>query len=178
MKTLQIIAIAITMLNTIFAHSQVLGVGTITPSEKMDINGKLKTNTLILNYGGNPYEFLMKNTVAGEVGFRKAQGGQGLNYIICIAGSWPSEGGPLVETPLLGEVQLFAGNFAPSGWALCQGQLMSITLNTALFSILGTSYGGNGITTFGLPDLRCCTAVGVGIASPAGYNWDMGERWY
>jgi len=56
--------------------------------------------------------------------------------------------------PILGTIILFAGNFAPRGWALCDGQLMSIAQNTALFSILGTTYGGNGIQTFGLPDLR------------------------
>lgn len=54
----------------------------------------------------------------------------------------------------IGEIRLFAGNFAPRGWALCNGQLLSIAQNTALFSILGTTYGGNGQTTFALPDLR------------------------
>ncbi len=56
--------------------------------------------------------------------------------------------------PLLGEIKMFAGNFAPSGWALCNGQLQKIADNSALFSILGTSYGGDGLTTFALPDLR------------------------
>ncbi len=54
----------------------------------------------------------------------------------------------------LGEIRLFAGNFAPSGWAFCDGQLLSISQNTALFALLGTTYGGNGINTFALPDLR------------------------
>ncbi|HMN39838.1 MAG TPA: tail fiber protein [Phycisphaerales bacterium] len=56
--------------------------------------------------------------------------------------------------PFLGEIHLFAGNFAPAGWAFCDGQVMSIAQNTALFSLLGTAYGGNGINTFALPDLR------------------------
>lgn len=56
--------------------------------------------------------------------------------------------------PLLGMIVLFGGNFAPKNWALCNGQLLSIAQNTALFSILGTTYGGDGITTFALPDLR------------------------
>lgn len=56
--------------------------------------------------------------------------------------------------PFIGQVTLFAGNFAPRGWAFCQGQILSIAQNTALFSILGTTYGGNGQTTFALPDLR------------------------
>ncbi|ARU60749.1 phage tail protein [Tumebacillus avium] len=53
----------------------------------------------------------------------------------------------------IGEIRIFAGNFAPKGWALCNGQLMSIAQNTALFSILGVQYGGDGKTTFALPNL-------------------------
>ena len=56
--------------------------------------------------------------------------------------------------PFIGEISIFAGNFAPRGWALCDGQLLSISQNSALFSLLGTTYGGDGRTTFGLPDLR------------------------
>ena len=56
--------------------------------------------------------------------------------------------------PLIGEVQWFAGNFAPRGWAFCDGQLLAISSNSALFSILGTTYGGDGRTTFALPDVR------------------------
>ena len=56
--------------------------------------------------------------------------------------------------PFIAEIIMFAGNFAPRGWALCDGQLLSISSNSALFSILGTTYGGDGRTTFGLPDLR------------------------
>ncbi|MCC5943029.1 MAG: phage tail protein [Balneolaceae bacterium] len=56
--------------------------------------------------------------------------------------------------PFLGQMMLFAGNFAPRGWALCDGQLLPISQNTALFSILGTTYGGDGMSTFALPDLR------------------------
>ncbi len=58
------------------------------------------------------------------------------------------------QEPYLGEIRMFAGNFAPSGWAKCEGQLLPIAQNTALFSIFGTTYGGNGITSFALPDLR------------------------
>lgn len=56
--------------------------------------------------------------------------------------------------PFIGQIMMFAGNFAPRGWAFCNGQLLSIAQNTALFSILGTTYGGDGKTTFALPDLR------------------------
>lgn len=56
--------------------------------------------------------------------------------------------------PFLGEIRLFAGNYAPTGWALCQGQLLQINEWTALFSIVGTTYGGDGTSTFAVPDLR------------------------
>src|SRR6185503_14662217 len=59
-----------------------------------------------------------------------------------------------MSEPFIGEIIMFAGNFAPRGWAFCEGQLLSIAQNSALFSILGTTYGGDGQTTFALPDLR------------------------
>jgi microcystin-dependent protein len=59
-----------------------------------------------------------------------------------------------MSQPYLGEIKMFGGNFAPRGYALCQGQLLSIAQNSALFAILGTTYGGDGVQTFGLPDLR------------------------
>lgn len=62
----------------------------------------------------------------------------------------------------IGIVKMFAGNFAPKGWAFCQGQLLPIAQNTALYSILGTTYGGDGVNTFALPDLRSRVPVGVG----------------
>jgi len=58
------------------------------------------------------------------------------------------------QDAMMGEIKLFAGNFAPRGWAFCEGQLIPISQNSALFSILGTQYGGDGRTTFALPDLR------------------------
>ncbi len=62
----------------------------------------------------------------------------------------------------LGSIAIFGGNFAPLGWALCQGQLISIATNTALFSIVGTTFGGNGQVTFGLPDFRGRVPMGEG----------------
>jgi microcystin-dependent protein len=56
--------------------------------------------------------------------------------------------------PYIGEIRLFAGNFAPRGWAFCDGSILPISRNTALFSLLGTQYGGDGRTTFALPDMR------------------------
>jgi microcystin-dependent protein len=59
-----------------------------------------------------------------------------------------------MSEPFLAEIRMFTGNFAPQGWAMCNGQILPINQNQALFSILGTTYGGNGTTTFALPDLR------------------------
>jgi microcystin-dependent protein len=64
--------------------------------------------------------------------------------------------------PFIGEIKIFGFNFAPRGYATCQGQILSISQNTALFSLLGTTYGGNGQTTFALPDLQGRVAVGQG----------------
>jgi microcystin-dependent protein len=59
-----------------------------------------------------------------------------------------------MSEPFVGEIRMFAGSFAPRGWAFCDGQLLAVSQNDALFSLLGTIYGGDGRTTFGLPDLR------------------------
>jgi microcystin-dependent protein len=75
----------------------------------------------------------------------------------------------------IAQVIMFAGNFAPRNWAFCQGQLMSIAQNTALFSLLGTTYGGNGQTTFALPDFRGRTPVGTG-QGPGLTNITLGEQ--
>ena len=64
--------------------------------------------------------------------------------------------------PFIGQVIMFGGNFAPRTWAFCEGQLLAISSNSALFSILGTTYGGDGRTTFALPDLRGRTAIQQG----------------
>jgi microcystin-dependent protein len=76
--------------------------------------------------------------------------------------------------PYIGEIYMFAGNFAPNNFALCDGALMAISQNTALFSILGTTYGGDGRTTFGLPDLRGRFPMHAG-QGPGLTNRDLGE---
>lgn len=76
--------------------------------------------------------------------------------------------------PYLGELRCFGFNFAPRGWAQCQGQLLSIAQNSALFSLLGTMYGGNGQTTFGLPDLRGRSAISSG-QGPGLSSYEQGE---
>ena len=76
--------------------------------------------------------------------------------------------------PFLGQLMCVGFNFAPRGWAFCNGQIMAIAQNTALFSLLGTTYGGNGQTTFGLPDLRGRVALGFG-QGPGLSNYTQGE---
>jgi len=75
-----------------------------------------------------------------------------------------------MSTPFLSEIRIMSFNFAPKGWALCNGQTLPINQNQALFSLLGTTYGGNGQTTFALPDLRGRVAIGNG----QGFN--LGQR--
>jgi microcystin-dependent protein len=68
--------------------------------------------------------------------------------------------------PYVGEIRMFAGNFAPAGWMFCEGQIMPITENETLFQLIGTTYGGDGQSTFGLPDLRGRVPIHMG----AGYT--------
>lgn len=83
---------------------------------------------------------------------------------------------PKTQTePFIGEIATFGFNFAPRGWAKCDGQLLQISSNTALFSLLGTTYGGDGRTTFGLPDLRGRAALHQG-AGPGLTNHPMGQK--
>jgi microcystin-dependent protein len=74
------------------------------------------------------------------------------------------------QDQIIGEIRLFAGNFAPRGWAFCNGQTVAINQNQALFSILGTTYGGNGVSTFALPDLRGRVPVHAGFSQGPGLS--------
>ena len=77
-----------------------------------------------------------------------------------------------MSEPFIGQITLVGFNFAPRGWAFCEGQLLSISQNTALFSLLGTTYGGDGRTTFGLPDLRGRVPIGPGTGPGLpSYSW-------
>lgn len=83
--------------------------------------------------------------------------------------------GAFAQDPFLGEIRIFAGNYAPRGWAFCDGQLLPISQNTALFSLLGTNYGGDGRTTFALPDLRGRVVVHPG-QGPGLTSRQIGEK--
>lgn len=79
-----------------------------------------------------------------------------------------------MSEPYIGEIKICSFNFPPKGWALCNGQLLAINQNQALFSILGTTYGGNGQTTFALPDLRGRLPIHFGAGSGGSYT--LGQR--
>ncbi len=76
---------------------------------------------------------------------------------------------------IIGEIRMFAGNYAPNGWAFCNGQVLSIASNSQLFVVIGTSFGGNGTSTFALPDLRGRVPVGFGNG-PGLTNYTLGQE--
>ena len=159
--------------------SSSVGVGTSSPTSLLQVNGTTTSNNIILNGtgNGNANDFLIKSNATGLVAARKGHGALALNYLICLEGVFaaPSNQGPTSDA-WIGEIKLFAGNYAPPGWAYCNGQLLTIASNTALFSIIGTYYGGNGTTHFALPDLRGAAPVGFGTPAAGGNTWDQGER--
>jgi microcystin-dependent protein len=80
-----------------------------------------------------------------------------------------------MSEPFVGEIRMFAGNFAPRGWAFCDGQLLAVSQNDALFSLFGTIYGGDGRTTFGLPEMRGRIPIHQG-AGPGLSNRQLGSK--
>lgn len=81
----------------------------------------------------------------------------------------------MANSPFIGEIRAVGFNFAPKNWAMCNGQILAIAQNQALFSILGTTYGGNGTTTFALPDLRGRTPIHFGTDPQAG-TYTLGQK--
>lgn len=102
---------------------------------------------LVANTGGNQAQNNMQPWIA-------------INYIIALYGIYPSRSS--ISDPTIAEISMFGGNFAPRSWAFCDGQLLPISQNSALFSLLGTTYGGDGRTTMALPDLRGRTPIHAG----------------
>ena len=81
-----------------------------------------------------------------------------------------------MSQPYVGEIRMFGGNFAPSGWAFCAGQLMPISENEVLFQLLGTTYGGDGQETFGIPDLQGRMPIHMGQGPGISQNYQIGEK--
>jgi len=117
----------------------------------------------IITYDGNNWIakdlVISSNDTGGGQAVNNMQPSLALNYCIALQGIYPSRSS---DTPFLGEIELYGFNFTPRGFASCNGQLLPIAQNTALFSLLGTIYGGDGRTTFGLPDLRGRTPMHFG----------------
>src|SRR5881394_307932 len=80
-----------------------------------------------------------------------------------------------MSNPYIGEIRMFGGNFAPNGWAFCDGSLIAISENDALFNLIGTTYGGDGQNTFALPDLRGRIPVHQGQGPGISQNYTIGE---
>ena len=81
-----------------------------------------------------------------------------------------------MSQPFIGEIRMFGGNFAPAGWAFCNGQLMPISENDALFTLIGTTYGGDGQETFGLPDLQGRIPLHAGQGPGISQTYQLGEK--
>ena len=81
-----------------------------------------------------------------------------------------------MSDPYVGEIRMFGGSFAPAGWAMCQGQLMPISQNDVLFTLIGTTYGGDGQETFALPDLQGRAPVHAGQGPGIKQNYVLGEK--
>lgn len=77
--------------------------------------------------------------------------------------------------PYIGEIRMFGGNFAPAGWAFCDGSTLPISENDALFTLIGTTYGGDGQATFNLPDLRSRVPIHAGQGPGLSQNYQLGE---
>ena len=98
-----------------------------------------------------------------------------VTFLLYCISSFLIPGDATAQDPFIGEIRMFGFNFCPRGWANCDGQLLPIAQNTALFSLLGTIYGGDGRTTFGLPDLRGRVPIHEG-QGPGLTNRRLGEK--
>ncbi len=143
------------------------------------------TLTIGLNPGTNPNDLMtwdgnnwvskplsLTHAALDSLNLDNRQPSLALNYIIALQGVFPSQN--QANEPYLAEIIMFAGNFAPTGWAFCNGQLLPINQYQAVFSLLGTTYGGNGTTNFALPDLRGRVPVGFGQGSGLS-NYPLGD---
>ncbi len=163
------------------AAAQNIGVGVESPVEKLEVAGNVKADSLKLSNAASQYDFLMKGDANGTVGFKKAHGAVGMNYIICTSGVFPSanrmmgEASVMAEVSVMGHVRIIASNTIPRGWAICNGLLLPVNQNQALFALLGYTYGGSG-SQFALPDMRGFVPVMQGTNPQTGYSWNRAQK--
>lgn len=165
---------------SLVANAGNAGIGTLTPQAKLHVQGSMRVADGTQGAGK-----VMVSDADGDVSWQSIQTSStqksvrdpylGIRYVIAVQGIFPSQSGSGTENNTIGTVQMFAGTFAPGGWMFCEGQLLPISQYTALFSIIGTTYGGDGRSTFALPDLRGRTPIGVG-QGPGLSNINQGER--
>ncbi len=153
-------------------HLQLVSVASAMPN-RISVRTRQQIATALVS----PLMLLAANSAASAATTGLTGGGQAIdnlqpslavNYIISTQGIFPSSGGGGncgISSTCVGSISTFAGNFAPSGWQFAQGQLLPIAQNTALFSLLGTTYGGDGRTTFALPNLGGRTPIGTGTGA-------------
>ncbi len=111
---------------------------------------------------GIPGKAVTTTPAGAGIPFGNVQPSLAMTYMVQTSGIFPSSGGSGPATSFMGQVRAFSGYFVPAGYLPADGRLMSISSNTALFALFGTTYGGDGKTTFALPDLRGRTAIGAG----------------
>jgi microcystin-dependent protein len=109
-----------------------------------------------------------QGALSASVPYNTMQPSLALQTLIAVGGFDPVQGGSRGTSAFVGQIANFAGNFAPTGWAPANGQLLSIADNEELFKVIGTTYGGDGVTDFKLPDLRGRIAIGADSANPIG----------
>jgi len=157
-----------------FRGRTAIGVGARLGFQSIALGQQLGSETIALTQNELPSHTHTVPPATGATGgggaFSNVQPSLGVNFLIALTGLFPSLGSGIFDgsTPFTGEVVMFAGNTAPSGYAFSQGQLLSIASNPALFSLLGTTYGGDGTTTFALPDLRGLSVVDESATQPLG----------
>jgi microcystin-dependent protein len=146
-------------------------VGTSPSSPTLALGAVVGQSTVTLTNADLP-------TADGGTGasFADQSPGLALNYIICVQGNFPTRdatGDAMQAAPYLGEIKAFAGTGSsiPSGWLLCDGQTLSISSNEALFSLLGTTFGGDGRSTFALPNLEDRTVASLGTNDTLGQTY-------
>ena len=139
----------------------------VSSTNQVALNAGTKTGDLITWDGNNWIN--MQPAQQFSIAVDNRQPYLAVNYCIALQGIFPARNDPFVS-----QIQIFPFNFPPRGWAFCNGQILAISQNTALFSLLGTTYGGNGISNFALPNLQGRTPVNFG-QGPGLSNYDEGE---